>query len=590
MSFTGPTPIDSSLLTFLAVLVGVLGVIAVAVVLLVRRLKRRMEAQAAAAPLSEKSRQGRGVAVIVFAVFALLGLGLLFPLGILPALRAWQARSWVEIPCTVVSSHVHENRDSDGSTYRPVIVYEYRFEGRTYTSDRYNFVGGSSSGRTGKQAVVDAHPPGAERRCFVNPRDPAQAVLVRGFSGEMLFGLIPLVFALIGIGGLVGTLRKRREAPGSPGAWEASGNGRPSAAGVDDDARELRVAQSRTAKVVGALLVALFWNGISWTLMVLAWRDREWVGVLFLTLFVLIGAGLVAAVIYLLLAWGNPQPRLMLRPGRLRRGVLQSLTWQVQGRVARLSRLQITLEGRESATYARGTRSVTDRSTCVRVVLAEVTGLHEIADGETSFELPETVVPGFAATNNKLEWFVRVRGDIARWPDVDEEFPVEIAPVTADPGAARAAAAAAEPMARSADGSVALGTEGGRVAYAPGETLQGVAGWQLPEAPRRVEVRLLWYTQGKGTRDVQVVATLPLEQPAPQEARAFALALPGAPWSTDGRLVSLCWTLELVVEPGSRNVRRDLVISPTGQPCPLPKVAVEDPTAPFWRRWGAGKP
>lgn len=87
-----------------------------------------------------------------------------------------------------------------------------------------------------------------------------------------------------------------------------------------------------------------------------------------------------------------------------------------------------------------------------------------------------------------------------------------------------------------------------------------------------------------------MVATLPLEQPAPQEARAFALALPGAPWSTDGRLVSLCWTLELVVEPGSRNVRRDLVISPTGQPCPLPKVAVEDPTAPFWRRWGAGKP
>jgi hypothetical protein len=326
-------------------------------------------------------------------------------------------------------------------------------------------MGGSPSGRTGKQAVADRYPPGAAARCWVNPREPAEAVLNRGFAGEMLFGLIPLVFALIGVGGLVGMRRKAvaETAPPPPTTLR------------DAEARELRPESSRLGRVFGMFAVAAFWNGITWTILLAASRDREWFALAFLSLFVLIGAGLLAAVVYLALALANPRPRLTLRPGVLRPGALQTLAWHLTGAVARLRKLVITLEGRESATYTRGTSTVTDRRACLRVALAEVANPAEMRQGETSFELPAGVVPGFKADRNKLEWFLRVRGDVPFWPDLDEEFPVEINAEAMDPAAVRQAESGPA-LVRSADGALALGTEGARAAYAPGETLSGVAG------------------------------------------------------------------------------------------------------------------
>jgi hypothetical protein len=543
-------------------------------VLLARRVSKAQARKAAEAPLSSARQPDKLPGRFVFGLFAVLGLALLVPFFILPVWRVREARSWIETPCVVISSHVEVHRDSDGSTYRPVIVYEYQFQGRTYQGNRYNFMGGSSSGRAGKQAVVDRYPPGAAARCWVNPREPSQAVLNRGFAGEMLFGLIPLVFALVGMGGLVG-MRRQAVAETAPS---------PPTILLDAEARELRPGASRWGKVFGMFAVAAFWNGITWTILIAASRDREWFALAFLSLFALIGAGLLAAVVYLALALANPRPRLTLRPGALRLGALQTLAWHLTGAVARLRHLVITLEGRESATYTRGTSTVTDRRACLRVVLAEVANPAEMRQGETSFEPPAGMVPGFKADCNKLEWFLRVRGDIPFWPDLDEEFPVEINAEATDPAAARQAETGPA-LVRSADGALALGTEGARTAYAPGETLSGVAGWQLEAPPRQAEVRLLWYTQGKGTRDVRVVDVVQFERPAARETRPFMFQLPLQPWSMDGGLISVLWALELVIEPGARNARYDLVLSPTGAAVPLAESVPDDPALPAWARW-----
>jgi hypothetical protein len=34
----------------------------------------------------------------------------------------------------------------------------------------------------------------------------------------------------------------------------------------------------------------------------------------------------------------------------------------------------------------------------------------------------------FAARNNKITWTLRVRGEIPKWPDIDDEYPVHVAP------------------------------------------------------------------------------------------------------------------------------------------------------------------
>ena len=35
----------------------------------------------------------------------------------------------------------------------------------------------------------------------------------------------------------------------------------------------------------------------------------------------------------------------------------------------------------------------------------------------------------FGADNNKVVWELKVSGEIARWPDVDESFPITIRPL-----------------------------------------------------------------------------------------------------------------------------------------------------------------
>jgi hypothetical protein len=114
-----------------------------------------------------------------------------------------------------------------------------------------------------------------------------------------------------------------------------------------------------------------------------------------------------------------------------------------------------------------------------------------------------------------------------------------------------------------------LGLRDNRTAFRPGEEIVGAAGWQLDRPPKSVEVRLFWYTCGKGTQDVGVVDTVRFEQPQREEARPFRFIAPAEPYSFTGKLITLVWALELVVKPGDESARLELTISPTGQPIVL---------------------
>lgn len=152
-----------------------------------------------------------GCVVAFFSLFVLAGLvtSLFF---VRQALASLATRSWPEIPCVVLSSEVrrHTTTGRGGLTFNVDILYEYEVGGRTYRSNRYQFLGGSSTGYDSKAAVVAQNPPGRRRTCFVNPADPNDAVLTRSFGAEHWFLLIPLVFAVAGIAGIVFMLRSRR--------------------------------------------------------------------------------------------------------------------------------------------------------------------------------------------------------------------------------------------------------------------------------------------------------------------------------------------------------------------------------------------
>src|SRR4051812_21252652 len=151
-----------------------------------------------------KSRLGLG---LFFSVFLLFGVGLGIPFFIRPATQILAARTWKEVPCEIVRSQVRQHSGDKGSTYSVEVVYRYIVNGRTFTAARYQFMSGSSSGYDGKAAIVAQLQPGTRTVCFVNPTDPTDVVLQRGFTPVLWFGLIPFVFALVGLVGIVSAVR-----------------------------------------------------------------------------------------------------------------------------------------------------------------------------------------------------------------------------------------------------------------------------------------------------------------------------------------------------------------------------------------------
>ena len=110
--------------------------------------------------------------------------------------------------------------------------------------------------------------------------------------------------------------------------------------------------------------------------------------------------------------------------------------------------------------------------------------------------------------------------------------------------------------------SLEIQLAGGNPAFAPGETIAGTMRWQLDRAPEWIELRLFWYTEGKGTQDVGVGPIERADHPQLQGEQPFSLRAPNLPPSCSGRLVSVRWALELVTSQDDPVSRTELVIGP----------------------------
>lgn len=375
------------------------------------------------------TKKGRVVLFLFGLPFFAAGVLFCWVGGIRPIIGAVESGSWPQVPCRIVSSEVERNAGSDGDTYRAAITFSYTFEGREYTGGRYDFSDMSSSGYDGKARIVRQYPVGHQTECWVNPRDPTIAVLARGIPG-VVYLVIPFTSIFILVGGTI----MLGAAGLLPEKWtSAVRSSHKRVTQAEKGELQLKPSSGPVAKLIGALLFALFWNGIVATAM---WAviggfrkgDPEWFLLLFLVPFVAVGLGAVGFVVYFALALANPKPRLSLDEGSPRLGGTVRLHWHLSGAIHRLQNLTITLEGRESATYRVGTRSVTDTSLFCRQMLFETADPSAHRNGEIHFSIPANLIHTFSAGNNRIQWSLHVRGAIARWPDVNDSYPIIIRP------------------------------------------------------------------------------------------------------------------------------------------------------------------
>ncbi|HEV8631156.1 MAG TPA: DUF3592 domain-containing protein [Thermoanaerobaculia bacterium] len=414
----------------------------------------------ASAPRSQRTRKGagRGCAVAVFGVFALFGAGFMVPFAF-PLARYLGSRDWVQAPATIVWSGVGAHSGSDSTTYSVDMLYEYEHGGRRYRANRYNFSIGSSSGREGKEAVVAGLPAGAQTAAWVDPRDPSVAVLDRTLGSFIWFSLIPGVFVLIGVVGMTASLLAgRRKAAGLdwlPSGAAAGGgaaststalagggsvrelaaapgtSGALSAAGVPAGPLTLRPGKSRVGSFVALLFAALFWNGIVSVFLVSMRSEgklfHDGCATLFLVPFVLVGIGLLLSVPYGFLAMFNPRVEVTLSTP-LGPGAAVALAWRFTGASGRMRRLVLMVEGREEATYRRGTDTTTVKRTFARLVAFDSDDPARMPQGETLVLLPPDTMHSFQSSHNKVTWTLVVHGDIPRWPDISDEAALTVYP------------------------------------------------------------------------------------------------------------------------------------------------------------------
>jgi hypothetical protein len=327
----------------------------------------------------------------------------------------------------VLRAEVRSHDSDDGTTYSVYILYEYEFEGQTYKSDRYRFMGGSSSGHRGKARVVKMYKSAADPVCYVNPDDPSEAVLKRGFDATLLLALLPLVFLLVGLGGIVGSLRKKKAKKKDDLSVLRQAEGGPMV---------LRPRQSPAKKLIGLIIFAIVWNGgISVFLfhIIDGFRhgDPELFQAVFMVPFVLVGLLVIVLVVYQFLASFNPRPTLELSAATIPVGGSAELRWSFAGQTSRISEFTVTLRGIEQARYTRGTKTYTDRSTFYEMELYKTSSATEMRSGQVGFFLPQDTMHSFEASNNQILWNLDVHGDIKRWPDVRESFTIKVVPVPA---------------------------------------------------------------------------------------------------------------------------------------------------------------
>jgi hypothetical protein len=378
-------------------------------------------------------------AMIAFLFFGCAGLAMLGGLIIPKAIEWLSMRGWQETEAEVIWSRVRSKSSSDGTTYAVDLFYRYQVDGREYRSNRYDILGGSSSGAKGKSAVTHAHPEGSKLPVFVDPDKPWRAVVNRSPGWWGLFALFPLPF--IGVGGWgLWTMHKMRRA-GPSVSTPRSGlraaarvhrlGAKPLPAG-----QWVRAGGSRIGTFIAVTAFALFWNGFLFFFQRSLWGDAGdgfgkaigGVFTLFMIPFFLVGIGMMVAAGYTFASLFAPRFNLQLASGDLKPGRSVRLQWRRAGGRGQPKDFTLLLVGREEATYSRGSNSSTARAVFHEDVLFETTIPQAMDAGSVSLKIPDDAVPTFKGTHNHIVWRVCLHAEVPWLPDLRDEREVVVLP------------------------------------------------------------------------------------------------------------------------------------------------------------------
>ncbi len=201
-------------------------------------------------------------------------------------------------------------------------------------------------------------------------------------------------------------------------------------------ATKLSAAVSPHSKFIMIMLIALFWNGITWAAVIGIMSDGPSGGeflliLVFLGVFVLIGLVLLGASVHTFLRMflvGGTTVEITkepLLPGdSAQYFIVQSGDFQI-------TELVVMLECIEQARYRQGSSTTTVEDKVLELELAReqnVQARDRLPCHEGRFEIPPEAMHSFKASHNSIVWRLVVTMDIPNKPDVEDEFEFRVAP------------------------------------------------------------------------------------------------------------------------------------------------------------------
>lgn len=142
-----------------------------------------------------------------------VGLGSLFVLFLWAAYQKAKAMDvWIETPAEILRSEVIDWRSTKytNAEFKADLRYRYEFGGKSYESTQIKIADGPSGERKRIEKKIKPYPAGSTVSAFVNPANPAQAVLKRNTKAAIYTVWFPMIFVIGGIGVIVSALRPGR--------------------------------------------------------------------------------------------------------------------------------------------------------------------------------------------------------------------------------------------------------------------------------------------------------------------------------------------------------------------------------------------
>ena len=372
-------------------------------------------------PLS--ALKGQIAVCLIFGMF--LTFGSIFGYFILfkPLYMCYHAKKWQKVPCTIIHSKVKSNSDGDGVTYSIDTLFKYRYKGKLYKSDTYDFTEGSSSGYAGKEIIVDNYPPGSVTYCYVNPQNPYQAVLSRKLSwASITFSILPLLFILIGTSGIIGTLLINEKETS-----EKTYLGEQSYIELKRDTSTLdKIIKSFIVAVAANAIVSMFLIGIYHS-----FKDgkTDWFMAVFIIPFAITGILLIIGFLRTLLMLFSPSLKLEIYPTPLYPGCKANIRWKCKKDAEKISILTLKLTGEynnETSNVSQKTEGY-NRFEEMEIIKTEVPT--QIAFGSAQFIFLENALPPTDGEEKNIRWFIELNAAVKNAPDLRETYTLPVAAI-----------------------------------------------------------------------------------------------------------------------------------------------------------------